>query len=262
MPEPASESSTQRESVVSVHQPNFMPWLKLLDKILGSDVYVAYDTVIYTRSEYHGRQQIKRDGRADWLSVPLVKVPGTQQLIMDVMIDNSQPFRQRQLRLIRLAYGKTPYFDEVYPVIAGAYGKGQERLVDLNLDLISALCDYLGSPVRIVTASSLERDRSTDELADNTQRIIDLVRAVGGTVHLTSTYGTARQYIDWPRVQAAGLPVWSQEFDHPVYPQSGADFLPHLAAIDMLFSRGTETAAILDEKRRLVDIATMPDDGD
>jgi hypothetical protein len=42
-----------------VHQPNFLPWLKLLDKILGSDVYVAYDSVIYTRSEYHDRQRIK-----------------------------------------------------------------------------------------------------------------------------------------------------------------------------------------------------------
>lgn len=28
------------ETIVSVHQPNFMPWIKLLDKILASDVYV------------------------------------------------------------------------------------------------------------------------------------------------------------------------------------------------------------------------------
>ena len=51
-------------TAVSVHQPNFMPWLKLLDKVLASDVYVAYDTVQYTKSEYHARQRVRtRTGR-------------------------------------------------------------------------------------------------------------------------------------------------------------------------------------------------------
>ena len=49
---------------VSVHQPNFLPWTKLFDKVLGSDVYIAYDSVQYTRSEFHSRQRIAgRDAR-------------------------------------------------------------------------------------------------------------------------------------------------------------------------------------------------------
>ena len=42
---------------VCLHQPNFMPWTKLLAKIAASDVYVAYDTVQFTRTEYHNRQR-------------------------------------------------------------------------------------------------------------------------------------------------------------------------------------------------------------
>ena len=38
------------DQMVSVHQPNFMPWLKLLDKILASDVYIAYDTAQFTKT--------------------------------------------------------------------------------------------------------------------------------------------------------------------------------------------------------------------
>ncbi|BAS16657.1 conserved hypothetical protein [Arthrobacter sp. Hiyo8] len=45
--------------IVSVHQPNFMPWLKLLAKVLASDVYVAYDSVQFTRQEFHARQLLK-----------------------------------------------------------------------------------------------------------------------------------------------------------------------------------------------------------
>ena len=58
--------------VVAVHQPNFMPWIKLLDKILASDVYVAYDTVQYTKREFHSRQKIKRADGPAWLSVPVI----------------------------------------------------------------------------------------------------------------------------------------------------------------------------------------------
>ena len=60
------------ETRVSIHQPNFLPWTKLFDKVLASDVYIAYDSVQYTRSEFHSRQRITgRDGPV-WLSVPVL----------------------------------------------------------------------------------------------------------------------------------------------------------------------------------------------
>lgn len=95
---------------VSIHQPNFMSWLKLFDKVLASDIFIAYDTVQYTRSEYHSRQKIKTmQGDAEWLSVPLLSDRGSApSLIREVRIDNSQPFRQRHLRRFRLAYSRTP----------------------------------------------------------------------------------------------------------------------------------------------------------
>lgn len=239
--------------LVSIHQPNFMPWLKLLDKILGSDVYVAYDTVQYTRSEYHGRQKIKREGRCDWLSVPLRRSPGGRQLIQDVRIARSEPFRVRHLRLLRLAYSRAPYFDELFPLIEDVYGRDHEWLADLNLDLITMLCDYLSSPVRIVRASSIERDLPPGR--DGTRRLVDLVRAVAGTAHLTSTYGSEREYIDWAAVCDAGLRVVSQRFTHPVHPQSGpGEFLPHLASVDMLFHCGRASAELLAEQRRFDDV--------
>lgn len=242
--------------VVSVHQPNFLPWLKLLDKILGSDVYVAYDSVIYTRSEYHGRQRIKRDGRPDWLSVPLVKVRGTQQLIQDVRIDEAQPFRKQHLRMLKLGYAKAPYFDEVFSFVEEVYGRGQERLVDLNLDIIDAVCRYLGSAVRIVRASEIEGDLSDEARRDGTGRIIELVRNVGGTIHLTSTWNTEREYIDWARVTGSGLAVWSQEFSHPEHPQGRGDFLQHLACLDMLFHCGRSTADVLARSRSSADVTS------
>lgn len=121
------------------------------------------------------------------------------------------------------------YFQDVYPLLEEVYGRDQQFLVDLNLDLLQTFCSYLRSPVRIVRASTLDHD------GDNTDRIVQLVRSVAGSIHLTSTFGTDRMYISWAEVLRAGIGVRVQEFTHPVYDQPFGAFIPQLAAVDLLF---------------------------
>jgi hypothetical protein len=236
------------ETLVSVHQPNFMPWLKLLDKILASDVYVAYDTAQFTKSEYHARQKVKTPSKPVWLTVPVMST-GDYKPIQDVRIDNKQPFRRQHLHRLRTAYGSTPYFDEVYATIEPVFKGDHERLVDLNLDLIEALCSYLDASVRIVRASTLPHE------GDRAERLVQLVKAVDGSDHLTSTYGGDHQDVDWSPFEDAGIGIRVQEFEHPEYDQIGEDFVPDLAAVDMLFSCGRETAEILARRRSVVPVA-------
>jgi hypothetical protein len=239
---------------VSVHQPNFLPWLRLLDKILASDVYVAYDTVQYTKTEYHARQRVKTHSGPVWLTVPVRHVRGEHQLIKDVRIDNSQPFRRRHLKVLRMSYGSTPYFDEVFAILEQVYARGHERLVDLNMDLIESFCSYLDVPVRIVRASTVPHE------GDRTERLVQLVRNAGGSEHLTSTFGAGHQDVAWWRFDLAGIGVRAQRFEHPEYDQIGAGFVPNLAAVDMLFSCGRDTREILSGGRRLVSVAPALED--
>ena len=167
--------------------------------------------------------------------------------------DNGVGFRRAHLRLLHQEYRRAKFFEDVYPIVEDVYARDQEFLVELNVDLITAFCDYLGSATRIVRASSLAHD------GDNTERLIDLVRNAGGDTHLTSTFDSDRAYIDWPRLQAAGIAIQSQEFDHPTYQQLWGDFVPHLSALDMLFCCGPETANILDARRRILTVPEQKD---
>lgn len=236
------------ETIVSIHQPNFLPWLKLLDKTLASDIYVAYDTAQYTRSEYHSRQKVKTHTGPVWLSVPVQHVRNTRQVIKDMRIQNSEPYRRKHLKMLRMSYQSTPHFDEVFPILEEVYGRDHEYLADLSLDLIESLLAYLDSPVRVVRASSLPHT------GDRTERLIQLVKSAGGTEHLTSTYGGDHQDVDWSRFRDAGIGIRSQQFDHPEYEQIGPGFVPNLAAVDMLFSCGRHTREILERGRRLVPV--------
>jgi hypothetical protein len=220
---------------VSLHQPNFIPWTKLLGKIAASDVYVAYDSVQFSRTEYHNRQRLRsRDGSV-LLTAP-VRRAKTRQRLCDVELDSSTDWRGYHLRIIEQEYRRSPHFGEVFALIRDVYARGQNLLVDLNLDLLRGLCDYLGYSTTVVRASSLPH------AGDNTERLIQLTTAVGGDEHLTSTWGTDRKYIDWNRVAAAGLKIRSQEFVHPRYQQQFEPFEPNLGAVDLLFAQGPHAA--------------------
>jgi hypothetical protein len=235
-----------------VHQPNFLPWLKLLAKVAASDVYVAYDSVQFTRSEFHARQRVKaRDGKTAWLTVPVVHT-GRRQILSDVTICEDEDWRSAHLRTLAGHYRSAAHFAEVFSLIEDVYARKHSRLVDLNVDLVETMCTYLSVDVRIVRATMLPHS------GDRTERLVQLVSAAGGDTHLTSTVGTRHEYVDWSRFHDAGLWVLCQEFEHPVYAQLHGGFIANLSALDLLFSHGHEAARILREATRFQALTGVP----
>jgi hypothetical protein len=235
---------------ISVHQPNFRPWTKLFDKVLASDVYIAYDSVQYTRTEFHSRQRIAgRDGPV-WLSVPVLTRGRGRQRLCTVELVHDRGWRAAHLRLLTEHYRRAPYFGGVMAVLESVYAGDDQLLADFNLHLLRALLDYVGASVRIIRATWCDHD------GDNTERIIQLTRAVAGDVHLTSTYGTPRQYIDWNRMAAAGIVVESQQFSEPRYRQQYEPFRPNLSVVDLLFEVGPAAARLLSARRQLERVLT------
>ena len=48
------------EKVISIHQPNFLPWLGYFYKIYKSDVFVILDNVQFAKNSIANRNRIKR----------------------------------------------------------------------------------------------------------------------------------------------------------------------------------------------------------
>ncbi|RRO18868.1 hypothetical protein EIL87_04970 [Saccharopolyspora rhizosphaerae] len=223
-------------TAVSIHQPNFLPWTKLMAKIVASDVHVVYDTAQYTRSEFHARQRMKNQaGGTSWLSVPVVHT-GDLQLLREVRVDHRQNWQRGHLKHLKVHYRRTPHFDELYELVREVYRRDHELLVDLNLGLTTALCDYLGVRTRFVRASEL----GVPVPEGRQERLLQLVRGVGGDAHLTSSGSTYA--VDWSPFHRAGVPVLDQVFEHPVYAQPHGEFVPALGVLDLLFVEGPAAA--------------------
>lgn len=165
---------------VAVHQPNFMPWLKLTAKVLDCDVFVAYDSVQFTRKEFHARQLFRTSsGEPRWLTVPVIST-GSRQILNNVRVVPDTSWREEHLDFLSKNYSNALCFDEVFPLIQGVYERRHPLLVDHNLDLLEQLCRYLGSDVQIVRATTLPHAGTREE------RLLDLVRGVGGDAQVGS----------------------------------------------------------------------------
>jgi hypothetical protein len=64
-------------ALVTIHQPNFFPWLGYFDKIRQSDIFIFLDAVDYPRAGSGGmgsgvnRVRVAIQGEARWVTCPL-----------------------------------------------------------------------------------------------------------------------------------------------------------------------------------------------
>ena len=97
--------------IVSVHQPQYIPWLGYFDKIARSDAFVFLDNVQYKPREFQNRNKIRAKDGWLWLSVPVISKGRGRQVISDVRIDNEFDWPKEHLMSLRTCYGRAKYFD-------------------------------------------------------------------------------------------------------------------------------------------------------
>jgi hypothetical protein len=224
---------------VTIHQPQFLPWLGYVDKIDQSDLFVVLDTVQFKKNEWQNRNRIRTPRGWQWLTVPVRHRFG--QLIADVRINAEVDWRSKHLTALGMHYAGATYAGQHLEGLRALYQQTWERLADLNVAVIRWLLQALTitTPLRLASDMKL-RDDPTD-------RLIDICREVGASEYLSGP--GAHDYMDIERFTASGVRLQIQQFRHPVYSQCYLPFLPGMAAIDLLFNGGPAAVRWLREAR-------------
>lgn len=222
---------------IAVLQPGYLPWLGFFDQMNRVDVFVLYDDVQYTRSDWRSRNRIKGPQGPVWLTVPVLKRGRLGQSILEAEIDNRSDWRRKHRETLRIHYGKSPFFEDHWPLFAEAYGRSWQRLADLDLFLIEKLRDALGIRTRIARSSELGVG------GQRIERLLALCRHFGADRYLTGD--AAEDYLDPTPFSAGGVNLEYQRYEHPQYPQQYGGFTPHLSIVDLLFNCGPNSLAIL-----------------
>ena len=222
--------------IVSVHHPQYLPWLGYFDKIDKADVFVLLDNVQFKKNEWQNRNKIKTANGWQWLTVPVMyKFP---QLINEVEVNNKDKWRHRQRQAIISNYKKAPDWALLEDFFEEIFSSEWQSISQLNIHVVKKLVDMLGIKTPLYVASELgEFPEDPDE------RLIALTKHFDADVYLAG--GGGKGYMDMEKYTRNGIEVIFQEYEHPVYDQLFGDFEPFMSVVDLIYNHGEKSLEIL-----------------
>lgn len=220
--------------IVSIHQPNYLPWLGLFHKILLSDIYVIFDDVQLRRGKsFVLRSLIKTEKNTKWITIPVL---GKSKflLINQVEINSKIPWKEKHWISIENSYRKAEFFRDYSNEIRELVLSNHNNLSQFNVSIIKKILEILDIKIKMVKSSKLNIATS------GTQKIIDTVLRVGGTTYLSGEGQGSKRYVigQEKKFSKNGIKLKIQNFIHPTYSQLFGDFIPNLSIIDLIFNIG------------------------
>lgn len=234
---------------VAIHQPNYVPWCGFFAKLRAADALVLLDDVQMPRGRsYVSRAQVLGAAGPQWLTVP---THHTADEPIDKVRCVDASFCRRHLLTLRSRYARARCFGEVMALLEPIYIEfareieREPRLLTLNQRLLAAIAGYLGLRQSVLLASELGvtgRSQDSGEEKGKEARLIELVRAAGGTTYVSGAGGP--RYQDPAVFAAAGLRLEVRRYE-PVPYEQGRPFVPGLSVVDALFRLGPGTRELL-----------------
>jgi len=221
---------------VVISQPMCFPWVGMLEQMRLADVYVHYDDVAFSKGSFTNRVQLKVPGGSPWLTIPLHGLH-LGQAIRDVRTPPDD-WRNRHIARLRQVYAEAPFVDEMLDLVRHVYAAPGEQLCEIVIAGMHALADYFDiRPPRILRSSELAIGGASS------QRVFDIVRAVGGDVYVTGL--GARRYLAHTMFDEAHIAVEYMRYEMRPYPQQHGPFTPYVSALDLVASLGRAGRAVI-----------------
>lgn len=222
--------------IVTIHQPEHMPWLGYFNKALKADLLIHLDNVQFEKNNVQNRNRILINGEARWLTVPVNLKNHLQTTIADVPVDNSRDWKKKYLSTLYHTYCKHPYFEEIYEEIQMRIRKEESRICELNCSLIDYFFGKLGIQTKVMRASAL-----VGKYAEKNQLLIELLKKTGADEYISGPSG--RNYLDPEQFRKEKITVTFNDFRASAYPQRRQKtFIPNLSVLDLLFNCSAEEA--------------------
>ena len=218
---------------VVITQSMLFPWVGLLEQMRSADIFVFYDDVQFSKGSFTNRVQVKTESGVQWMTVPLRDLKlGT--VIDEVKTAPGEQWREKHLALLERSFKGTPYADEALLIARNVYGVDHPSIGHLARASMFALGQYFGllEGKRVLDVRELCIDGS------GSQRVLNIVRALGGSVYLTG-HG-ARNYLDHEAFEQVGIQVNYMQYKRHPYPQRWGEFTPFVTALDLVASLGRD----------------------
>ncbi len=153
--------------IISIHQPNFMPWYPFFQKIAEADIFVILTHCQFEKNNFQNRFNLEDR----WYTMSTNK--GLEPIFQKKYVNHLRDWTKIKKSLYNY---NLDVFDECIT----------PNLSTTNINIIKKVCSILGINTTIVT------DYPTH--LTSTERLLDLCKFYGGTTYLSG--GGGKNYLD------------------------------------------------------------------
>ena len=224
--------------IVSIHQPNYLPYPGFFHKVNHSDVLIVQDVTKFDE-RFSNRNRIISSTEWTWLTVP-IKKNHKDFLIKDVQIFNDLKWNRIHKKKIESAYNKSDFFNKYKTDLNSILEQKWEMLLELNMTLMKKIFDWLEIKTKIIYESELGvSGKATD-------RLINICKSLNADIYLSGDMG--HDYLNEELFKQNEIELQYQNYKPKHYNQIlSKEFIPNLSIIDMLSNIGH------DEVRKILD---------
>jgi hypothetical protein len=219
---------TQTGKIVSIHQPNYIPWLGYFYKIAQADIFVFLDDVQFSNQGMQNYHYIKTPQGSFRLKIPVKKTFG--ESINQVLINNELDWKKKHLKTIEVNYKRSEYFEEVFSDLEFLFSSDHYCIADLDRHLIEFICNKFGISTKLINASELNIHSQREE------KILDICDALDCKIYYSGT--GARAYQNESNFGKRGIELRYSQFQPFEYTQLWGTFQVNVSVLDYLMNCG------------------------
>ena len=234
-------NKVDNKKIISIHQPNFIPWLGFFYKIYKSDIFVLLDNVQFPKESAAARNYIKgKNGGKVLLSVSVKKSDGAFQNYNEIELDYTTKWNSKHLNQIKDAYIKSPYFNQYFPEFEAILKTKFSNLAELNITIIKWVLKHLEINTEIELASQFDNGG----FGKKNDRNLNICLHFDANIYLSGI--GAKQYNNENLYKESKVELQYLDYTPATYSQINGDgFIPNLSVLDALFNCGPAAAALL-----------------
>jgi hypothetical protein len=142
--------------IAGIMQPYFFPYFGYFDHIFRCDVWVVFDITSYRTKSWMSRNRILHP-QHEWFYINCPVHGSSNRLASEIRITDINVAQEKILGQLSHYKNHAPYYFQVTDLVRKVFsGVNSDSLVEINVQALNVVCDYLNIPFSPIIASKAE----------------------------------------------------------------------------------------------------------
>lgn len=230
---------------VGIMQPYFVPYIGYWQLLNAVDKYVIYDDVNYINRGWINRNRILINHQPKYFNIPMLGA-SQNKFINEISVNNDEKLIEKNLKVVKGAYSKAPYFEECYPIIEEILSCGEENLASYLEKSIRSICRYLDIETELIRSSALEKDCRLK----GQDKILAICELLEATEYYNAIGG--QELYSYSAFEERNIQLKFLQTSDVEYVQFGNNFQPNLSILDVMMFNPKEQIKKMLEQYRII----------